>query len=90
MEANAAAGLRRSASSRLRWVDNGHTLGTSALAVLHDATARGARGFLLASGAVRHLVMEFDITVEFNTDLNFGDRECRDLLRGAAPKSGAA
>ena len=90
MEANAAAALPLSASRRLRRVDNGHILGTSALGVLHDATARGARGPLLASGAVRHLVVEFDVTVEFNTDLNFGDRECRDFLRGAAPKSGAA
>jgi hypothetical protein len=30
---------------------------------------------LLASRAVGHAVMEFEVTVEFDTDLHFGDGE---------------
>ncbi len=73
MKTNATGALCLAASIRLGWVDNGHVLGTTTLGVFNSASSRVARGGLLAGSSAGHAIVEFDIAVELNADLNFGD-----------------
>lgn len=57
----------------LRRVDNGDVLGTTALGVCHNGTRRRAGRSVLASRAVRHVVVKLQVTVELGVDVELAN-----------------
>jgi hypothetical protein len=62
-----------------------HVLRATALGVLQRGTACGARGMLLADGAISHLVVQFKLGVEFGGQVHVGNGE---IAVFAAERSG--